>query len=68
MRTLPAVIPKVEEPRTRLLEHYTHKHCEEQVHFNNTVYIDTAGVLENLFTILIFQTFNSKKQHELCGH
>jgi hypothetical protein len=30
-RKLTAVNPKVEELRTRLLQHYTHKHCEEHV-------------------------------------
>jgi hypothetical protein len=33
LRILTIVIPKVEELRTRFLEHYTHKHCEEQVNF-----------------------------------
>jgi hypothetical protein len=36
--------------------------------FNNTVYFDRVGVLENLITILIFQTFHSKKQQAFCGH
>jgi hypothetical protein len=61
LRTLMEVIPKVKELRKRVLEHYTHKQCEEHINFNNTAYFDTAGVLENLFTILIFQDFHSKK-------
>jgi hypothetical protein len=47
MRKLDALIPKVEELRKRFLEHYTHKQCEEQVNFSNTIYFEPVGVLEN---------------------
>jgi hypothetical protein len=65
-RKLTAVIPKVEELRTRFLEHYTHKQCEEQVNFTNTIYFETVGVLENLITILILQAFRSKKEQRFA--
>jgi hypothetical protein len=65
---LTALIQRVEELRTRLLEHYTHEQCEEQVNFTNTLYFDLVVVLENLITILIVQDFHSNKEQAFCGN
>jgi hypothetical protein len=45
-----------------------HEPSSQSQEFNNTVYFDREAVLENLYTIPIFQDFQSKKEHAFCGY